>query len=126
MKTFIVYQYQNAGGHLEAVKSGWSWPGFLFHWVWAFVKELNMLGVLLLFIYVVVYLLAYVNYTVGILAALLQLGVSIWVGVKGNKQREQKLVNEGHVKVGTIEASSERVAVRKFGADMHAQSVPNL
>ena len=46
MKTFDVYQ--NRQGDTQAVKKGWSWPGFFFTWVWCFVKGLpgTALGIL--------------------------------------------------------------------------------
>ena len=35
MEKYAVYDRR---GELEAVKRGWSWPGFFFSWIWAFVK----------------------------------------------------------------------------------------
>ena len=42
MKQFNVYE--NPSGMKEAVKQGWSWPGFFFNWIWCFVKKMSGLG----------------------------------------------------------------------------------
>lgn len=50
MRTFDLYQGREHGGHLEAVKRGFSWPAFFFGWAWAIVKGMPALGAVLLVI----------------------------------------------------------------------------
>ena len=46
IKTFDIYE--NLKGRQEAVKKGWSWPGFSFTWIWCFIKGLGVLGSIIL------------------------------------------------------------------------------
>ncbi|MEM0111894.1 MAG: DUF2628 domain-containing protein, partial [Candidatus Parvarchaeota archaeon] len=48
MKTYNIYKHPL--GDIKAVKVGWSWPAFFFTWIWAFVKGLYVVGVILLII----------------------------------------------------------------------------
>ena len=43
MKQYKVYKHPS--GSTEAVKQGWSWPGFFFGFIWAMVKKMWGLGV---------------------------------------------------------------------------------
>ena len=43
MKQYKVYKHPS--GTTEAVKQGWSWPGFFFSFIWAMVKKMWGLGV---------------------------------------------------------------------------------
>jgi hypothetical protein len=44
-KTFKTYDiYEHPIGKTEAVKRGWSWPGFFFTWIWALVKKMYVFG----------------------------------------------------------------------------------
>ena len=80
MKQYAVFQHPTSG--YEAVKNGWSWPAFFFTWIWAFVKRLWLVG-LIVFLF-------------GILASSIpeawlvgELIISIVMGVKGNELRCQ-------------------------------------
>jgi len=42
MKEFRIYAHP--GGDVEAVKTGWSWPGFFFTCLWALIKRLWAIG----------------------------------------------------------------------------------
>jgi len=46
MNFYNVYRHP-VRGH-EAVKLGWSWPGFFFTWIWAFAKRMKSIAVALL------------------------------------------------------------------------------
>ena len=51
MKTFKIYEHP--AGNREAVKQGWSWPGFFFGPIWAFVKKMWGLGGVLLLVVII-------------------------------------------------------------------------
>ena len=95
MKKFSIFQHLTLG--LEAVKNGWSWPAFFFTWIWAFVKKLWLIGVIV--------------FLFGILASSIpeawlvgELIISIVMGVKGNELRVKRLRDAGYEEVATVEA----------------------
>lgn len=95
MKQYAVFQHPTSG--YEAVKNGWSWPAFFFTWIWAFVKRLWLVGVIV--------------FLFGILASSIpeawlvgELIISIVMGVKGNELRVKRLSDSGYEQVATVEA----------------------
>ena len=38
MRQYKIFEHPT--GKIEAVKQGWSWPAFLFGWMWALVKKM--------------------------------------------------------------------------------------
>lgn len=63
MKQYRVYSHSN--GHIEFIKTGFSWPAFFFTWIWAFTKKLwwvASLGLVVAFIVGNMYLLYNVNF----------------------------------------------------------------
>ena len=46
MKKYKIFV--NPQGSSEAVKQGWSWPGFFFNIIWALIKRMWVLGVVLM------------------------------------------------------------------------------
>lgn len=125
MRKFNVYQFGTSNGHFEAVKDGWSWPGFFFGWIWAFVKGLNKLGALLLIGHVALFVISYQNELLNAVTSIVGFGIAIWVGAMGNKMRGQKLEEEGYTRVGTIDASSEEAAVATFESSVQAAAAVN-
>ena len=95
MKQFSILQHPALG--LEAVKNGWSWPAFFFTWIWAFVKKLWLIGVIV--------------FLFGILASSIpeawlvgELIISIVMGAKGNELRVKRLRDLGYEQVATVGA----------------------
>ena len=102
MKKFSIFQHPTLG--LEAVKNGWSWPAFFFTWIWAFVKKLWLIGVIV--------------FLFGILASSIpeawlvgELIISIVMGVKGNELRVKRLRDAGYEEVATVEARTPDAAL---------------
>ena len=42
MKRFAIYRHPDA--RIHAVKQGWSWPAFLFPWLWALSRQIWLAG----------------------------------------------------------------------------------
>ena len=98
MYKYNVYKHPILG--YEAIKQGFSWPGFLFTWIWAFVKKLWVVGVFLL---VAVLLSNGVGFDLasdGGVSALIGLIVTlipmIIAGMKGNGWRESSMLPRGY------------------------------
>lgn len=127
MKTFDVYESKE--GTLEAVKKGWSWPGFFFTWIWCFVKGLGGTGLTILFI-IFFDIWIYDSYSVNhsrsgwspeppsspplafvIVSYLLPLLVAFWLGFKGNRKRKNKLLEYGYKLKKTVKATNPENAI---------------
>jgi hypothetical protein len=109
MRRFDVYVHPFAGA--EAVKSGWSWPGFFFTWVWAAVKGLWPQAVVF---FLATGSLALFDTSVeanAVMAGLLGLAVCLVFGSTGNSWRARNLLARGYRHVGGWPALSPEVAV---------------
>jgi hypothetical protein len=124
MKTYKIYK--NSSGQVEAVKQGWSWPGFFFTSIWCLVKGLYGLGAGLLIAFLIARVMSVESEAINALTSLAGLGVAIWLGVSGNEMRGKKLQGKGYEFVSTIDANSPEDAVAEFakkGSHL-ASSVP--
>ncbi len=102
MKQFSVFQHPIRG--YEAVKNGWSWPAFFFTWIWAFVKRLWLVGVMVLL--------------PGFFLSMPpepqlwgMLIISIVLGAIGNRLRVRRLRNAGYEQVATVAAGKPDAAL---------------
>jgi len=95
-----------------AVKRGFSWPGFLFTWIWAFSRGLWLHGAVLIGIGVLISVPDLIfRVTNPLLSFLPGLIVMATVGVRGNSWRSRKLERDGYEYVGLVEARSAAAAV---------------
>ena len=104
MTQFSIFQHPTLG--YEAVKNGWSWPAFLFTWIWAFVKRLFLIGWLVLLLWMA--LSSVPAPEVWLIGNLI---VSIVMGAKGNELRVKRLRASGYEEVATVEARTPDEAV---------------
>lgn len=118
MKTYNIYK--SPTGAVEAVKQGWSWPGFSFSWIWAFVKGLNAIGAGILIGTIFLGILSVESTAADTLLTLAGLGVSIWLGVQGNELRGSNLRKKGYDIVKTITAEMPEGAVAAFVKEQNA------
>jgi xanthosine utilization system XapX-like protein len=109
-KAYALYHHPKKG--YEVVKQGFSWPGFWFTWVWAFVKRLPSTGVALLVGLLLLRIL--VDAEQPAFAALGLVGIlamSVGVGFHGNEWREISLRGRGYQLVETIRAENLTAAI---------------
>ena len=117
MKTYNIYK--DSSGQVEAVKQGWSWPGFFFTAIWCIVKGLYGLGAGLLIAFVIARIMSAESEVLSGLTSLAGLGVSIWIGVSGNEMRGKKLQEKEYYEfVSTLDALSPEDAVFKARVQM--------
>jgi hypothetical protein len=114
MKTFTVFRHPTLG--FQAVKVGFSWPGFFFTLFWTLVKKLwgQALGIFGVIVLLVIIETAFENEgsTGGALLMLLaQLAVYIGVGIKGNEWRVSNLQKRGFQLVETVQAETPEAAI---------------
>lgn len=126
MKTFKVFRHSTLG--FQAVKVGFSWPWCLFSIIWAFVKKLWGHGVGLLGIIVILTLIEKAfesekSDAGTLLMILIQLGIYIFVGFKGNEWRESNLQKRGFELIDTLRhkilmQQSARLTRHKYSSAM--------
>ncbi|HEY7617571.1 MAG TPA: hypothetical protein VH744_12260 [Terriglobales bacterium] len=110
MKTFVLYHHPQLG--YEAVKQGFSWPGFWFTWIWAFVKKLPGIGAVLLMAVILFPVLMETREPALVaLGAMGILVVVLVVGLGGTTWRENKLIKRGYQLVATLQAEDPGVAI---------------
>ena len=97
MKQFVILQHP-ALGH-EVVKNGWSWPAFFFTWLWAFVKRLWIVGVIIL-------LAGMALSSVPEIWLVGEVIISVVMGANGNKLRVNRLRDSGYEQVATVAAKT--------------------
>ena len=101
-------------GGREAVKLGWSWPGFCFNWIWCFVKKLNVHGAGILVATFILGIMSFASEALGILTNFARIGISIWLGATGNYLREENLFKRGFAFKGTISAETPEGAIAMY------------
>jgi len=116
MKTFKVFRHPTLG--YQAVKFGFSWPGFSFLMIWAFVKKLWGHGLVIIGVISILTLLACVQKSLksdagALLIILFQFGVYIFVGIKGNEWRESNLQRRGFEFIDTVHTDTPDAAIGK-------------
>lgn len=129
MKNYKIFKHQD--GRIEAVKQGWSWPGFFFGLIWALVKKLwNVAGALvavMIAFWVISFALipnpndytSYYEFEQAMsafnvwdkISTVISLIIAIFIGSKGNSFRESNLLKNGYVLIGTAIAANPDMAI---------------
>ncbi|XKM13901.1 hypothetical protein RCS94_01710 [Orbaceae bacterium ac157xtp] len=132
MKNYKIFKHPD--GKMEAVKQGWSWPGFFFWFIWGFFHKLWKLACILygirFFIFVISCLIIYyfnISYfhkqTINVakilylaimidgLTLFLSFFVSLYIGARGNSFREKNLIATGYKLIGSFLATNPDMAI---------------
>jgi len=117
MKQFKVYM--NPLGSYEAVKQGWSWPGFFFGIIWALFKKMWVLAVSILGAF---FILGLISVAVGgdlekgidAITSIGSIVLSIVFGVNGNNWREKNLTSRGFDFKDTVSAANSEGAIALY------------
>ncbi len=111
MKTYDVYTHP--ARPQEAVKQGFSWPGFFFGWIWAFVKRLPSHGAALLGIGITIGVIdvGAENSEVSIVLGLVSLAIAVAIGFNGNEWRRGRMHDLGYKHMGTFNAGTPEAAI---------------
>src|ERR1041385_3725182 len=110
-RTFEVFKHPTDS---QAVKRGFSWPGFFFTCIWALVKRLWLVGGVVLVISLVVSLVSSQTFRSSpLLVVCASLVVRLVVGRKGNRWRSDALQADGYAYIGAIEARDAAAALAR-------------
>ncbi len=114
MKTFKVFKHPALG--YQAVKVGFSWPGFLFAVLWLLIKKLwgHALIVVSSIILLASIEMFFDNPQTFVMVLLLELGVYIFVGVNCNEWHVNNLQERGFELIDTLQAETSKVAIGKI------------
>lgn len=122
MRVFDVYRQQDDPHQTIAIKRGFSWPAFLFGYIWAFVKRLWGFGFLILGVAAGLAFVEAVHEAgpargdpAGLLLILAgRIAFAVWVGFVGNDRRRQWALEKGYVLVQSeVAASGPREAIER-------------
>lgn len=132
MTSYHVYYNDRLGG--EAIQEGFSWPGFLLTWIWAFDKRLWKTGIGLLLLQSALIGLFYAGrvadaplWVVG--ALLVDLLSRVFVGLQGSYWRENSMDRRGFIFEATVQAETARAAIGRTelaGATAPALGSPGI
>lgn len=114
---YRIYEHSRLG--VKAVKQGWSWPGFLFGFVWAVFKNMYALG---LGVFFLLFVLAQVGRALGggaesvmdQVTTVLGAAIAVGFGLYGNALLERHLRNRGFSPQGTVSARFAHLARKQF------------
>lgn len=126
MKQFDVYKHPTQG--FLTVKQGFAWPAFFFGAIWAFVKKMWGLGLLLLGISWLLSMIGEVFRQEGseggaLVMLLALLAFKILIGMKGNDWRRAHLEKRGFDKLGAVQAATSDAAVAEAAKTSGDQQV---
>jgi hypothetical protein len=114
MKQYKVFKHSS--GAIEAVKQGWSWPAFLFSFIWAMVKKMWALGIGLFVLSLI--FISMVGPGADLLINILSVMVSLIFGMYGNSWRGKNLESRGYEIKDTITAANPGEAIAIFMKSM--------
>jgi hypothetical protein len=110
MKQYKIFKHPS--GATEAVKQGWSWPAFLFSFLWAMVKKMWAIGIGLFILSAIFISMA--GKEAHILINGISVVVSVIFGIYGNSWREKNLESRGYEMKGTVTAAKPEEALAMF------------
>jgi len=117
MKTFKVLRHTVFG--YQAVKVGFSWPGFLFSVIWLLMKKLwwNAAIVISSVVILTFIELSFDNAHTSFMVFLVEIGVYVLVGVNGNEWYSARLQADGYELKDTLEAKTPHEAIGKIALE---------
>ena len=102
--------YKNPTGMVEAIKNGWSWPGFFNSSLWLIYK-----GMFILALQVFVFFAMFVFFGIPEqIVAVVSIGIGIYFGVNGNRLYRQFLEKQGYKFFLSVYADNLANAKAKF------------
>ncbi len=128
MKQYNIYEYPH--NRFEAVKNGWSWPAFIFGFIWTMAKRMwwlsaaVMLGLVAIGGFTGVFLDCENDPTFCRVLDLVGLVLGVIFGFYGNKWREKNLQSRGFDYRETVSAKNPQSAIASYLKREVAQEIP--
>lgn len=117
MKTFNIYTHP--ANKPQAVKIGFTWPGFFFGIFWMLLCKLWTHAAILFAVSLVLGIILPDTQEMKELYPMLlqlavQLGIGVFIGASGNQWRESNLLRRGFQKTSSVEAENADMAISLF------------
>lgn len=120
MKKFYVFKHDLKG--YEAVKDGFSWPGFFFPVIWLSYRKVWLLSFVLLVVFIFTSSLVVNAHSAGtdavrfvnIVDTLVHWGTALIIGFKGNQFVVENLIKKGYKSEGKTIANNKTEAILSF------------
>jgi len=112
MKTFNIYRHPELG--LQAVKVGFTWPGFFFGIIWMLICKLWAHAAVVFAAGIAISLIIPNNEFGIIMNFVISIGIGVFIGASGNQWRIDNLIKRGFQEVMTVEAENKDAALGIF------------
>jgi Protein of unknown function (DUF2628) len=109
--------FKHPSGKSEAIKLGWSWPAFLFIFIWAIVKKMYLFGFgifALFFVLGVIFKVIDAGAIGHLITDILSLVNCIVFGIYGNSWLETNLTDRGFDHIDTVTAANPEGALALY------------
>ena len=108
--------FKSPDGDYCAVKQGFSWPAFIFTFLWALYNRLWLATLIILALFLFVDLMLYLSEFIMHSTALnsYKFYVALAVGLLGNKAIEKSLISNDYKLVGTSALATKSEAIESF------------
>lgn len=135
MKIYTIYA--NSQGNHRAVKQGWSWPAFLFTWIWAMAKGLWALRTLSMGIFSILFAITFIALSLPSLSVDMNVMLDLFVvyisyaalafsfimGAKGNQWVNDSLLTQGYKNKEIIVAQDPSAAIALYLTESDKKSL---
>jgi hypothetical protein len=92
-----IYLRHPARDETVEVKTGFSWAAFLLGFVWALMKRMWLVALLMLAVDLAIGLIGFAGVTADVVSLLLSLVFAIYCGMRGNQWHRRDLERKGYV-----------------------------
>ncbi|HEY1999999.1 DUF2628 domain-containing protein [Paraburkholderia sp.] len=92
-----IYLQHPASNERVAVSTGFSWSACLLGFIWALMKRLWLLAVLLLAVDLIITLIGFVGAAADVISLILSIAFAIYCGMNANQWHRRALERKGYV-----------------------------
>jgi len=115
MRSYTIHHRAGTNGDdVVVIKEGFSWGAFVFNFLWALWHRLWLASLALLVVMLAIDAAADFLGVNPVLAAVIELAVSLWVGFNANDWRRRVLERRGYALGAVIAAPNADAALRRF------------
>ena len=115
MRSYTIHHRAGAkSDDVLVIKEGFSWGAFVFNFLWTLWHRLWLASLALLVVMLAIDAAADFLGIHQVLAAVIELAVSLWVGFNGNDWRRRALERRGYALGAVIAAPNADAALRRF------------
>lgn len=92
-----IYLQHPARGEMVEVSTGFSWAAFLLGFIWALMKRMWLVALLMLAADLVIGLIGFAGVTADVISLVLSIAFAIYCGINANQWYRRDLERKGYV-----------------------------